>query len=118
LYHDFLAVLLQGLKDTCKTKPVEMVNLGGIWQRKRLHLHVTVIMGDQKLQDYLCGRKSMNSGNAGRVHHSCMASAVSASNVSTTVSPSPCWLVSYEVICVMNKLKPPLMKQCLAWPRH
>jgi hypothetical protein len=104
LYHDFLLVLLQGLKDTCKTKPVLKVNLGGIWQRKRLHLHVTVVMGDQKSQDYLCGRKSTNSGNAGRVHRSCMASAVSASNVSTTVSPSPCWLVSYEVVHVMNKL--------------
>jgi hypothetical protein len=53
LYHDFLAALLQ---------PVMMINLGGVWQKRSLHIHVSVVMGNQKSQGYLCGRKSINSG--------------------------------------------------------
>jgi hypothetical protein len=62
LYHDFLAVLLQEVKYAATNKPVMMINIGGVWQKRRLHIHVLVIMGDQKSQDYMCGRKSINSG--------------------------------------------------------
>jgi hypothetical protein len=67
LYHDFMAALLQNVKYAAKNKPVMMINLGGVWQKRRLHIHVSVVMGDQKSQEYLCGRKPINSGNAGRV---------------------------------------------------
>jgi hypothetical protein len=66
LYHDFLSVLLQEVKYADTKKPVMMINFGGVWQKRRLHIRVSVVMGDQKSQDYLCGRKSINSRNAGR----------------------------------------------------
>jgi hypothetical protein len=84
LYHDILAVLLQEVKYAATNKPVMMINLGGVWQKRRLHIHVSVVMGNQKSQDYICGRKSINSGNAGRVHHSCMISGMQASTVLPT----------------------------------
>jgi hypothetical protein len=80
LYHDFLLVLLQEVKHAATNKPVMMINLGRVWQKRRLHIHVSVVMGGQKSQDYLCGRKTINSGNAGRVHCSCMTSGLQASN--------------------------------------
>jgi len=58
-------------------------------------------MGDQKLQDYLCGRKLTNSGNAGRVHQACMTSAIQASN---TENVAGCRLVNIDVINQLNKL--------------
>jgi len=67
----------------------------------RLHIHVVVVMGDQKLQDYLCGRKSTNSGNVGRVHQACMLSAAQASN---TENHAGCRLVDVDVINKLNKL--------------
>jgi hypothetical protein len=67
-YHDFLVVLLQEVKYAARNKPVMMINLGGVWQKRRLHMHVSVVMGNQKSQDYICGRKSINSENARRVH--------------------------------------------------
>jgi hypothetical protein len=81
LYHDFLSVLLQEVKYAATNKPVMMSNLGGVWQKRRLHIHVSVVMGNQKSQDYLCVRKSINSRNAGRVHRSCMTSGLQASNM-------------------------------------
>ncbi len=57
LYHDFLTIILQGVKDCHENKPVEMLNLGGIHQKRRLHVHVAVVMGDQKSQDCVCGSK-------------------------------------------------------------
>ncbi len=39
-----------------KNKPVMMINIGGVWQKRRLHIHVSVVIGDQKTQDYLFGR--------------------------------------------------------------
>lgn len=104
LYHDFLAVLLQGVKDACDNKPVMMVNLGGIWQRRRLHIHVGTFLGDQNSQDYLCGRKLVNTGNAGWVHRSCMTSAVKASDVSNTGHPLGCRLVNHDVIGQLNNM--------------
>jgi hypothetical protein len=61
---------------------VVWVNLGGMWQKRRLHLFASVVVsGDQKSQDYLCSRMAINNGSAGRVHHGCMASGVNATAV-------------------------------------
>jgi hypothetical protein len=47
LYHDFLAVLLQEIKYAAINKPVMMINLGGVCQKWRLHIHDSVVMGMQ-----------------------------------------------------------------------
>jgi hypothetical protein len=39
LYHDFLSVLLQEVKYVATNKPVMMINLGGVWQKRRLYIH-------------------------------------------------------------------------------
>jgi hypothetical protein len=53
LYHDFLVVLLQEVKYAATNKPVMMIkNLVGVWQKRRLHIHVSVVMGNQKSQDH------------------------------------------------------------------
>jgi hypothetical protein len=111
LYHDFLSVLLQEVKYVATNKPVMMINLGGVWQKRRLHIHVSVVMGDQKSRDYLCGRKSNNSGNAGRVHHSCMTSGLQASN---TVA-GYC-LANPDVISKLNKIALTELNECLPGP--
>jgi hypothetical protein len=64
-----MLVLLCGFKDACHDKPVMWVNLGGVWKKRRLHLKLAVISGDQLSQDYVCGRMVINSGNAGRIHY-------------------------------------------------
>ncbi len=107
LYHDFLVALLQEVKYAATNKPVMIINLGGVWQ-KRLHIHVSVVMGDQKSQDYLCGRKSINSRNAGRVHHSCMTSGLQASNM-----VAGCCLANPDVISQLNKIA---MTECVPGP--
>jgi hypothetical protein len=53
MYHDLWAVLLQEVKNAATNKPVMMINLGGVWQKRRLHIHVSVVMGDQKSQEQL-----------------------------------------------------------------
>jgi hypothetical protein len=82
-YHNYMSVLLDEVKEVSKAKPMMWVNLGGIWKKKRLRIVLSVVSGDQKLQDFLCGRKVINNGSAGRVHRGCMASAVN----STAVGP-------------------------------
>jgi hypothetical protein len=74
LYHDLLLVLLQELNNLSVNKPVLWVNLGGVWQQRRLHIHVCAVsMGDQKSQDHLCGRKLTNNGLGcwSLQHHQC-----------------------------------------------
>jgi hypothetical protein len=111
LYHNFLAVILQEVKYAATNKPVMMINLGGVWQKRRLHIHVSVVMGDQKSQDYLCGSMSINSGNAQRVHCSCMPSGLQASN--TIVG---CCLAYPDVISQLNKIAMMELNECL--PDH
>jgi hypothetical protein len=78
-----MSVLLDEVKEVSKAKPMMWVNLGGIWKKKRLRIVLSVVLGNQKSQDFLCGRKAINNGSAGWVHHRCMASAVN----STAVGP-------------------------------
>ena len=72
------------------------VNLGGVWEKRRLHLKLAVISGDQLSQDYVCGRMAINSGNAGRIHRGCGSSAIHLGNaldgtgiLSTSCRPPP-----------------------------
>jgi hypothetical protein len=106
-----VAVLLQEVKCAAKNKPVMMINLGGVWQKRRLHIHVSVVMGDQKSQDYLCGRKSINSGNAGRVYHSCMTSSMQASNM-----VAGCCLANPNVISQLNEIAMMDLNECVPGP--
>jgi hypothetical protein len=68
-------------------------------------------MGDQKSQDYLCGRKSINSGYEGRVHWSCMTSGLQASN-----TVAGCCLANPDVISQLNKIVMMELNECL--PGH
>jgi hypothetical protein len=81
-----------------------MVNLGRVQQRRRLHIHVAVVMGNQKSQDYLCGRKGCNLGNVGWVHWSCMVSAIQPSDISTTLNHDVCRLANADMICQLKNM--------------
>jgi Plavaka transposase len=80
LYHEYMSVLLRDFKAACHNKPVMWVNLGGVWEKRRLHLKLAIISGDQLSQDYICGRMPINSGNAGRIHRGCGSSAIHLGN--------------------------------------
>jgi hydroxyacyl-ACP dehydratase HTD2-like protein with hotdog domain len=71
------------VKEVSKAKPMMWVNLGGIWKKKRLRIVLSMVSGDQKLQDFHCHRKVINNGSASSIHHGCMALAVN----STAVGP-------------------------------
>jgi hypothetical protein len=68
-------------------------------------------MGDQKSQDYLFGRKSINSGNAGIVHCSCMTSCLQASNM-----VAGCCLANPDVISQLNEIAMTKLNECLPGP--
>jgi hypothetical protein len=85
-----------------------MINLGRVWQKRRLHIHVSVVMGNQKSQDYIYGRKSINSRNAGRVHHSCMTSGMQGSNM-----VAGCCLANPDVISQLNKIAMTDLNECV-----
>jgi len=75
-YHDVLAVLLEGLIQAQKDPPMVTIKKDGKVMKLRARLPVMIVMGDQKSQDTLCGRRQANSGGAGRVHRSCMCSYI------------------------------------------
>jgi hypothetical protein len=96
LYHEYMTVLLCGFKDACCDKPKMWVNLGGVWEKLRLHLKLIVISGDQLSHDYICGHMTINSGNAGCIHQGCGSSAIHLGNaldgtgiLSTSSCPPP-----------------------------
>jgi hypothetical protein len=104
-YHDYMLVLLNEVKEVSETKPMMWVNLRGIWKKKRMRIVLSGVSGDQKLQDYLCGRKASNNGSAGCIHHGCMALAVN----STAVGPDSalhggCQKPPIEVLNRLNDL--------------
>jgi hypothetical protein len=98
-------------KFAAKNKPVMMINLGTVWQKRRLHIHVSVVMGNQKSQDYICGRKSIYSRNAGRVHCSCMTSSMQASNM-----VAGCCLANPNVISQLNEIAMTDLNECIPGP--
>jgi Plavaka transposase len=80
LFHELLGVLLEDLVELQANPPCMTMNLFGEMVNIRLILEVAFVMGDQLSQDQHCCRKKSNSGGAGRVHHQCMTSYLSASN--------------------------------------
>jgi hypothetical protein len=48
-----MSVFLEDVKKVAEMKPVVWGNLGGMWQKRRLHLFASVVSSDQKSQDYL-----------------------------------------------------------------
>jgi hypothetical protein len=76
-----MLVLLEAVKKVTELKPTMWVNLGGIWKKRRLCIVLSIVLGDQKLQDYLCGRKVSNNGSASHICNGCMALAVNATAV-------------------------------------
>jgi hypothetical protein len=111
LYHDFLAVLLQEVKYAATNNPLMMTNLGGVWQKRRLHVHVSVVMGNQKSQDYLCGRKSINSGMQEEFSPPAMTSSLQASNM-----VAGCCLANHDVISQLNKIAMMELNKCVPGP--
>ena len=79
LYHDCLKVMLADLIHCQKNPPVRPVRFGGVTKNVTLRIVVAYIMGDQKSQDVVVGRKPVTK-TAGRIHRSCMTSHPDASN--------------------------------------
>ena len=84
MYHDILAEILAELPDLQANPPIVELNLGGMKKRVRLILQVAFVMGDQKSQDKLCGRKNSNNGGAARIHRGCMCSFPHGSDSTST----------------------------------
>ena len=101
LYHDYLSVLLTDLKHARTIRPEFIVNFGGVIEKRRAHIHVGIIVGDQKSQDTICGRVPANGGGAGRIHRGCMCSSVYASR---TIPGSCNSLPNPEVFGCLNKI--------------
>ena len=69
LYHDCMAMILSTLKPIQDNPPLEWLQFGDEAPvQKELIIQVCFMMGDQKSQDNLNGRKLNNSGWGGRVH--------------------------------------------------
>ena len=100
-YHDYLSAILTDLKDICENKPEMLVNFGGTIERRRLHVCVSIIIGDQKSQDYICGRMCSNHGSSGRVHRGCMCSGIRGGDA---VHSSCSSLVNVDVVSELNKV--------------
>ena len=87
MYHDCLSAILTDLEELQANPPIVELNLGGMKKRVKIILEVAFVMGDQKSQDTLCGRKKSNSGGAARVHRRCMCSSMHGSDSSTKCQP-------------------------------
>jgi|GEM_PF-4704884 hypothetical protein len=106
LYHDCLSVILRDLILAQKNPPTVTVERNGKKIKLKARLPVMIVMGDQKSQDTLCGRKHANSGGAGRVHRSCMCSYL------TVDSPS------HECVDVCSRTIKRLVQSALTSPDH
>jgi hypothetical protein len=90
LYHDCMAMVLSTLKPLQDTPPLEWLQFGDEPPvQKELIIQVCFVMGDQKSQDNLVGRKLNNSGWAGRSHRGCMCSGPSSSDPCLRCQPVP-----------------------------
>ena len=78
-FHDCLSVVLKDLKEMQRNPPIIELLIDGKITKKRLLLPVAFVMGDQLSQDKHCGRKSANSGGAGKQHRQCWTSSLNAS---------------------------------------
>lgn len=73
-YHDLLKILLEPIIEAQKSPPKVTVKREGENVQLIARLPLMIVMGDQKSQDTLCGRKALNSGGGPRMHRSCMCS--------------------------------------------
>ena len=90
LYHDCMAMVLSTLKPLQDNPPLEWLQFGDEPKvQKELIMPIAFVMGDQKSQDNLVGRKSNNSGWAGRSHRGCMCSGPSSSDPCLRCKPVP-----------------------------
>jgi hypothetical protein len=90
LYHDCMAMILSTLKPIQNNPPLEWLQFGDEPPvQKELIIQVCFMMGDQKSQDNLTGRKLNNSGWAGRAHRGCMCSGPSSSDPCLQCQPVP-----------------------------
>jgi hypothetical protein len=90
LYHDCMAMVLSTLKTIQDDPPLEWLQFGDDPAvQKELIIQVCFMMGDQKSQDNLTGRKLNNSGWAGRSHRGCMCSGPSSSDPCLRCQPVP-----------------------------
>jgi hypothetical protein len=90
LYHDCMAMVLSTLKPLQDDPPLEWLQFGDEPPvQKELILQVCFLMGDQKSQDNIVGRKLNNSGWAGRSHRGCMCSGPSSSDPCLRCQPVP-----------------------------
>jgi len=90
LYHDCMAMILSTLKPLQDNPPLEWLQFGDEPPVQReLIIQVCFIMGDQKSQDNIVGRKLNNSGWAGRSHRGCMCSGPSSSDPCLKCKPVP-----------------------------
>ena len=80
IYHNCLSKIIEELIYLQDNPPTLMVNLGGIRRLRKILLPVCMILGDQKSQDNVCGRRPTNTGGAGRVHRACMCSFLDCAN--------------------------------------
>jgi hypothetical protein len=60
MYHDCLSAILADLEELQDNPPIVELNLGGMKKRVKIILQAAFVMGDQKGQDTLCGRKKNN----------------------------------------------------------
>jgi hypothetical protein len=96
LYHDCMAMVLSTLKPLQDNPPVEWLQFGDEPRvQKELIIQVCFLMGDQKSQDNIVGRKLNNSGWAGRSHRGCMCSGPSSSDPRLRCQPVPINVVQY-----------------------
>jgi hypothetical protein len=90
LYHDCMAMVLSSLLPLQENPPLEWLQFGDEPPvQKELIIQVCFVMGDQKSQDNIVGRKLNNSGWAGRSHRGCMCSGPSSSDPSLRCQPVP-----------------------------
>ncbi len=116
LYHDCMAMVLSTLKPLQDHPPTEWLQFGDEPPvEKELIIQVCFIMGDQKSQDNLVGRKLNNSGWAGRSHRGCMCSGISASDPCLRCHPVPVEAVhELQTISLSSEPGSPAMEAILA----
>jgi hypothetical protein len=116
LYHDCMAMVLSTLKPLQDKPPTEWLQFGDEPPvQKELIIQVCFIMGDQKSQDNLVGRKLNNSGWAGRSHRGCMCSGTSSSDPCLRCQPVPIETVrELQDISFSSKSGSPTMEAIVA----
>ena len=98
LYHDCMAMVLSTLQTIQDHPPTESLQFGDDPPvEMELIIQVCFMMGDQKSQDNLTGRKLNNTGFAGRSHRGCMCSGPYSSDPCLRCKPVP--------IQVLNELR-------------